>query len=405
MSTTSVTVSARQDTRVWEPIKPYGTRLRRQAGTDIYKSTVQISPGRESAKSFRARNATEARNFHEKRRVDAHAGNEIPTHQTRMDDLAEDFFAVYEGLVASGERAATTLERYRLQYRKHLKRHFGAMKVQAIRPEHVSRWLAHLRRSGLRDITSLYQLLGVLLNHGVTRGLLVDTPLRRISKTERPRQRAQSEPRRLSDDECSQLIAHALPTYRVLIAVLAFTGLRQSEALGLTWEDIDLEAGVLHVRHQLERKKRDSPVRRLPLKTRGSRRQVDLLAELVTLLRQHKAEAFARGHARRESFVFCTETGQPQYYRNVAARGLDKAANAAGLNSSELLPKLTMHDLRHTAISRWIAAGLDVVEVSRLAGHADPSITLRIYAGEFARSKRQDEIRSKLAAGTSIRLG
>jgi integrase len=59
--------------------------------------------------------------------------------------------------------------------------------------------------------------------------------------------------------------------------------------------------------------------------------------------------------------------------------------------------KLSWHDLRHTAISRWIANGADVVQVQRLAGHANPSITLRLYARDFDRAERQDSIREKLS--------
>jgi integrase len=62
------------------------------------------------------------------------------------------------------------------------------------------------------------------------------------------------------------------------------------------------------------------------------------------------------------------------------------------------------HDLRHTAISRLIASGLDVVEVQRQAGHSRPSVTLDIYSHEFQKAKRSEDIRSKIAAGTSIRL-
>jgi hypothetical protein len=59
---------------------------------------------------------------------------------------------------------------------------------------------------------------------------------------------------------------------------------------------------------------------------------------------------------------------------------------------------------RRTSISRWIAAGLDVVTVSRMAGHARPSITLDIYADEFEKAKRGAEIRAQLESGTNISI-
>jgi hypothetical protein len=59
--------------------------------------------------------------------------------------------------------------------------------------------------------------------------------------------------------------------------------------------------------------------------------------------------------------------------------------------------------LRHTTISRWIASGLDVVEVARQAGDTR-EVILNTYAGDFDRASRAESIREKIAAGTSIRL-
>jgi integrase len=126
------------------------------------------------------------------------------------------------------------------------------------------------------------------------------------------------------------------------------------------------------------------------------------------------------GTARPEDFVFATAEGRPLFYRNVL-RDLVKAADRAGLNgelrmrialgleevaeveADDDVPPLSTHDLRHTAISRWIAAGLDVVEFARQAGD-HPDVILRVYAGEFERAKRRNEIRSRMIAGTAIQL-
>jgi integrase len=202
----------------------------------------------------------------------------------------------------------------------------------------------------------------------------------------------------VNDDECSVLIENSLPSIRTLTALYAFTALRQSEGLGLIWDDLDLTEGILRVRAQLSRRK---PARRVPPKSANGVREVDLLPELVTLLKRHKAAAFARGHAGASDFVFATADGKPLYYRNVS-RDFRKAADRAGLNP-EGVPSLTCHDLRHTTISRWIASGLDAVEVARQAGDTVATVT-KTYAHQFDVAKRRPEIREKLAAGTSIRL-
>jgi integrase len=323
--------------------------------------------------------------------------------RTKLADVWATFESGFEGDVLRGDRAETTLERYQIQWRKHIEPRFGKVAVQAIRTKHVTDWINDLSRQDLSSstVTSLYRLLGLLLNHAVTDRLITETPLKGVRT--KPKQRVKAPARRLTDEECSTLIEHAPEGYRTLIALLCFTGLRISEALGLTWENVDLATGTLHVELQLARKKRHEPVRRVRLKTDRSRRQVDLMPELTALLKEHKTAAFARGHARTTDFVFSTSTGQPMYFRNVSERGLDKAAKAAGLNR-EGVPNLTPHDLRHTAVSRWVAAGLDVVEIARQAGDTT-AVILSTYAGEFDRAKRPDSIREKIAAGTSIKIG
>jgi integrase len=389
--------SPRLDTREWEKIDK---GLWWQVGTTTYKSIV-YEGGQERKVHLQARTRTEAKQQHNKRKVNVREGIEPVAANVTLDEHADDFWSLFEGLVASGERAASTLERYRIQYRVHISPKLGKLKVQAIRPEHVSRWLSDLRRQGL-DVASIYSILSLLMSHGITRGLIVETPLKRLSPAERPKRRPKTRARRLTDQECSDLIAMALPSTRTLIALYAFTGLRQSEALGLVWSNFDSERGVLHVERQLARKKRNTAVQRVRLKSERGEREVLLDDRLVTLLKQHKAEAFARGHATPEDFIFSTAEGNPLFYRNVT-RDLGKAADRAGLNEREDVPKLSTHDLRHTAISRWIASGLDVVTVARMAGD-HPDVILRVYAGDFERAKREDEIRAKIAAGTSIRL-
>jgi integrase len=385
----------RRDTRRWEKDSKYGTRLVRQAGTNTFRSTVHDRAG--GKKHARFPNWTQARKWHEKRLVNVEEGLEPVSTRVTMDELWADFEKLFEGLVASGERSPGTLERRQIQYRVHVRPTFGRMRVQKIGAQHVSRWLAE-KRAEKKDVASIYEILRVLFNHAVSRGFIVESPLKRLSTPERPRRRAKSPARCVNDDECSVLIENSLPSIRTLTALYAFTALRQSEGLGLIWDDLDLTEGILRVRAQLSRRK---PARRVPPKSANGVREVDLLPELVTLLKRHKAAAFARGHAGASDFVFATADGKPLYYRNVS-RDFRKAADRAGLNP-EGVPSLTCHDLRHTTISRWIASGLDAVEVARQAGDTVATVT-KTYAHQFDVAKRRPEIREKLAAGTSIRL-
>jgi len=84
-------------------------------------------------------------------------------------------------------------------------------------------------------------------------------------------------------------------------------------------------------------------------------------------------------------------------YRNVSTRGLDKAAEAAGLNPAGVA-KLTFHDLRHTYGSHLAQSGLDPVGVQRQMGHARPSITMDLYVHEFETARRREQVSERLTA-------
>lgn len=335
----------------------------------------------------------------EKLRVAIRAGEAVAPSRAKLDDVAESFFEMFEALVAAGEKSERTLELYRQRYRTHLKRPLGRLRVQNLRAEHVARVLGELRRQGLSPwtIKGVYTLLGTLLNHAITRGVINDSPLRRLSRTERPSGRNQTRARVLTTDEIARLIEATPAAYRALIATAAYTGLRQSELLALRWRDLDVEQEVLFVRHQLSRATRSKPARLIPLKTNAGERTVILLPVLNRLLRQHRAVACERGQARPDSFIFSTLTGGPIYYRNASARGLDVGADRAALNTPEQ-QKLSFHDLRHTFISHLIAGGLDVIVVQRQVGHARPSITLDLYSHEFANAQSSADVRSRIAA-------
>jgi integrase len=402
-----VTPPKRRETRQWEHRPKYGKRLLRQVGTDGFKSKVPdpARPGADRSKSFQASGWQQAERVHRERlgKADSHELPENP--RLTLDELAERRWTLLEGLVASGERAETTLESDKLLYAKHLKPTLGRMRVERMQSGHVSRLLSGLRQSGLAagSIARIYSVLRSLLNlessaAGILRGL---------SKAERPSATTPEAPSRcLTDSQVSDLLHFSLPSTKILNAIYAYTGVRQAEGLGLVWDDFDLPSGTVHVRAQLSRKKRGQPARRVPLKSArrrlgGREREIDLHPDLVAMLKRHKAEQFENGRAGASEFVTCTAEGNPLYYRN-ALRDLGTAADRAKLNEGDE-PQVSTHDLRHTAISRWIAAGLDEATVARMAGDTVEQIH-KTYVHEFERARRADEIRAKLVAGTSIRI-
>jgi integrase len=332
----------------------------------------------------------------------AQLGQLAPTVRLSFGELAEQWLESFEALVASGERAERTLEHYRYHLDRHLLPVLGSRRLQEISTDDCARLIVQLRAKGLspKTIAGVLVPLGRIFSLGLRRGYLNDNPLRRLEASERPRVQKR-EQRVLGHAEIQRLLAACLPAYGPFLATALYSGMRLSELLGLTWADVDLENGLLHVRHQLSRGRVDRPARRVRLKTQNAIRDIPLLPQLAALLKKHKLASPFSGSG---DFVFCTALGTPLGYRNVERRGLRRAAERAELNC-ECQPRLRVHDLRHTFASHMIVdLRLDVAQVSRILGHARPSITLDTYTHLFDRAAHAANIRERMANSEFGRL-
>jgi len=156
--------------------------------------------------------------------------------------------------------------------------------------------------------------------------------------------------------------------YRTLVRFLAYSGLRIGEATALVWDDVDLTAGTVTVRHTLTEIAGQGLSLSVP-KTRAARRTVPLPQRVTDALADHQATYPG-------AWVFTTSTGSPVNPRAFNRRSFATALVKSGLN-------VRVHDLRHTAISLWIRAGVDLPRVKAWAGHTDAAFTLNTYAKFF----------------------
>lgn len=169
--------------------------------------------------------------------------------------------------------------------------------------------------------------------------------------------------------------------WSLFIHCLATTGLRQGEALGLTWSQVDLDAAEARIRQSVSVV--PGGIAFGPCKTPRSRRDVPLEPQLVEGLRSHLArqQALARDLGADWSpawfvwpAVLAEEYGtNPTSPQTVRARWYRERSQMG-------LEGVTPHDLRHFAATQMIAAGVDPVTVAAILGHANPSITLKLYA-------------------------
>ena len=184
------------------------------------------------------------------------------------------------------------------------------------------------------------------------------------------------------------------PLFTLAIA----TGLRQGELLGLRWQDIDLHAGRLSVRHTLQEGERTLA----DVKTERSKRTLRRGSAAVTALREQRRRVLeARGAAGSRwqdgDFVFVAANGSPLDGRNVTHE-LQAALRRAGL------PRQRFHDLRHAFATLMLEAGEDLAIVSRSLGHATITTTADVYAHltpamQERSAARMDTILANAAAG------
>jgi integrase len=157
---------------------------------------------------------------------------------------------------------------------------------------------------------------------------------------------------------------------------LATTGMRRGEVLGLRWQDVDLEARTVSIR-QTRVMTGYQPLLSTP-KTRRGKRLVALDGATVATLREHrrrqKEERLAAGPLWKDSgFVFTKEDGEP-YHPERVSRLFQGAAKRAGL------PRIRLHDLRHSYATLAPASGVHPKVISERLGHASIAITLDTYS-------------------------
>jgi len=217
------------------------------------------------------------------------------------------------------------------------------------------------------------------------------------------------EQRVLRPEEKEQVCAHAatIRTFPAQGVILLLTcGLRRGELLGLQWQDVDLENGVMKIRHTLSRLKKFDTTKSAytyiqldtyapetnqtaiylgPVKTRKAVRTIYLperAKEALLMLREISAEiSEGKSEFNPHNLVFCTEEGHPLDAK-VLEDGFQQILADLHLKS------VNLHATRHTFATEALQKTTDIITVSEILGHAKPSTTLDMYGHTFDDRKR-----------------
>ena len=277
--------------------------------------------------------------------------------------------------LAASDRKASTRELYASLAKSHIEpAPFGALTLDWLRPSDITALILALRAKGLADSTirSTDTVLRSALDGAVTDGLMARNPAALVKRPGVER----AEARHLPAEDVNALLRAAQGSrYHPALLLIASTALRKGEALALTWQHVDLDAGTVTVAGTLARIAGELVIS-VP-KTARSRREIPLHPGIVSMLRRHKvtqaAERLRAGDQWTDGgLAFCTELGGPVDPRNLL-RVIESAAKSAGIEG------VGVHTLRHSAAVAWLESGVHIKAVADLLGHSSIAVTGDVY--------------------------
>lgn len=352
-------------------------------GSVRYRVSYRSSNGCQSNKrGFATRRA--ARDWLTDKRAAARRGEVVVTHDS-FATYIDDWLQEHRPRLEPG-----TYSDYEIHIRRRLKPFFGEQKLSAITARDVRRYVAALAEEGrlsAKTINNSLIVLRVALGHAEEDGLIAKNPaMRKAGSRERIKLPA-------AHVEMDYLRLHEIPlyldgcsdTYRPLAEVLIATGLRISEALTLTFGDVDWEANALRVVRSGKRVGFGS--------TKGDRsRSVDFGPRIEASLRELLMRRDTQGGDPSRAPVFVGPRGGRLSRNDITRDDHKEALRAAGLRTS-----LRLHDLRHTAAAAWLTIGLPMIYVQRQLGHASITTTQEQY-GHLEESFLKDaQVRTEAA--------
>ena len=340
--------------------------------------TVGHDPGtgRQIQRSFSGKTQKEVREKLQAAAVALTDGTYTAPQKITVGEWLDTWTSTYLGSVKP-----FTVVSYKGQIKNHIKPALGAIKLEALNAHTIQQFYNDLgkprgEKPGLstKSIKNVHGILHKALQQAVAIGYLRYNPsdactLPRIEKKEiKPLDEAQIV------DFLNAIKGHR---YETLFTVTLFTGMREGEVLGLTWDCVDFDRGTLLINKQLQREKKKNAQYILPTTKNGRARRISPAPWVMDLLKRHKIQQTERrlkaGPLWESSdFVFTDELGR-HLVEYLVYRDFKKVAAAIGR------PDARFHDLRHSYAVAAIRSGDDIKTVQGNLGHATAAFTLDVY--------------------------
>jgi len=267
---------------------------------------------------------------------------------------------------------------YEGSLRIHILPELGKYRLDEITKPMMKQLVVKMVEEGLaKDSIRLYLAsLGVLYTQAIDDKIVTENPTKGMGKFYRQAKRKHEEINPLTEEESLLLLEKTLEyerTHYPLFLGALHIGMRSGELAGLQWPDVDWNGKFLEVRRAINRFGELSTV-----KTKNGKRRIDLsdhlLDTLKDLRKQKQKEALKKGKNEIPEWVFASRSGSFISINNVKTRNFKRVLKKAELRS------IRFHDLRHTFASQLLSKGANILYVSQQLGHANPGVTMKIYA-------------------------
>ncbi len=300
-----------------------------------------------------------------------------------------------------GDKKYLTVKHYKAQCKTHIVPSLGAVKLAELTTPQIQAFYNGLQRGGMaaKSVRNIHGILTKCLSTAVQVNYLKANPASMVTlpKVEK------KEVNPLTDEQVKAFLDIAAgDEYEIILKVILFTGLRESEATGLTWDCIDFKAGTIKVCKQLQKRPlEDGGFVFAPLKNNKTRilKPAPFVMELLERRRKEQAaqrlaaggawEGWATPEAHKTALVFTTVIGSNLSPQTVYNHYKKLAAKIGAPNSR-------VHDLRHTFAVLSLQNGDDVKTVQGNLGHATAAFTLDVYG--HVSEKMKDDSAARMEA-------
>jgi integrase len=327
--------------------------------------TIATGEARQVRRKRTARTYAEARSKLRELQAEAKAGV-VGVGRLTVGAYMDDWLV---NVLPARDVSVATVENYATMIHKHIIPALGRTRLDQLRADEVDKLLRGMAAAGkARSTIRLARTVLVLaLNHAERRDMVRRNVARLSIIPPAPTRQSRS----LTVSQARSLLAAARgDRLEAAWVTMLLLGLRPGEVFALTWQDVDQEAGILHVRQAIKRAGGNTFTVGEP-KTARSHRSLDLPGLVAESLRSHRArqaaERLSAGSSWQDTgLVFTTTVGTMIDPAN-ARRSFGRVTEAAGLG------RWHPHEARHSTVSILSAAGVRLEEVADVVGHAPGS--------------------------------